>query len=305
MEKKRGPVRGRVFEFLGILFAALVAALFIRYLADLGVVPESFVLPIYAVIVLVSGYIAIRVANRILERIVEPKLGVTRTIGLKNLLELVVGIVTVVFVFAVFGINVTAALIGAGFLAIVLGLAAQQVLGNIFAGLSLLVSRPFEIGDMVKLATSSYVLTGSTYAHESEPSGFTGVVQDVGIFFTTVLLDNGIPSIFPNSVIIASLIVNYSKITLRTVRVRMDLDLKVVYDDFKSRLLDSLKKYDDIDAEKSKVQIVDVGTTTYQVVIIVWTSIKFEEPIKTLLIQEGMKVRLELTPAPPPAASLG
>lgn len=204
------------------------------------------------------------------------------------------GISLALFIFAIFGVNLTAALIGAGFLGIVLGLAAQQVLGNLFAGFSMLASRPFEIGDRVTIATSSYGLTGSTYAHENQTSGFTGVVRDVGIFFTRVLLDDGTPAIFPNSVVIGSLIVNHSKCTMRSVRVRMDIDKKIDYDRFKSKFLESQKKYDIIDAEKSSVEIVDVGATTYQIVIAVWTRSESEEPIKTLVIREGMRAQEEI-----------
>ncbi len=297
MKGETGPMRRRILEFIFILFAALVAALLVYYLADRGVVSKSYLPLIYAIIVVIGGYLVIRVVNRILARIIEPTFGVTRARGVENLFQVLAAIVIVVFVFAAFGFNLTAALIGAGFLGIVLGLAAQQVLGNIFAGLSMLVSKPFEIGDRVRLATASYGLTGSTYSHESETSGFTGVVQDVGIFFTRVLLDNGIPAIFPNSVVIGALILNYSKVTLRTVRVRMDLDKRKDYDKFRARLIESLKKYDIIDGERSSVEIVDVGATTYQVVIAVWTKSVFDEPIKTLMIREGMKVQEELPAA--------
>lgn len=39
---------------------------------------------------------------------------------------------------------------GAGFTAIVVGLAAQQTIGNIFAGIVLLAARPFRVGDRVR-----------------------------------------------------------------------------------------------------------------------------------------------------------
>ncbi len=290
-----GLLKARIPEFVIVLSASAVVAFFARYLADRGLVPASYVLPIYVIVALIGGYLVIRIVSGILEREIKPTLGATRTEGIKNLFQVVAGIILVVFVFAMFGVNLTAALIGAGFLGIVLGLAAQQVLGNIFAGLSMLVSRPFEIGDRVTIATSSYGLTGSTYAHESQASGFTGVIQDVGIFFTRVLLDSGTPAVFPNSVVIGALIVNYSKETLRTVRVRMDIDKKTDYDRFKSKLLESQKKYDVIDAEKTSVEIVDVGATTYQVVVAVRTRSEFEEPVRTLVIREGMKVQEELS----------
>lgn len=289
-----GPMRTRVLEFIIVLIASSAVALIARYLSDDGLVPESYVLPIYVIIVLVSGYLAIRIIDGIIERVVEPTLGVTRAKGVKNLFQVVALIVLAVFVFAMFGVNLTAALIGAGFLGIVLGLAAQQVLGNVFAGLSMLASKPFEIGDRVTIATSSYGLTGSSYAHESQTSGFTGVIQDVGIFFTRVLLDEGTPAVFPNSVMVGALIVKHSD-ALRTVRVRMDIDKKIDYDKFKSKFLESQKKYDVVDSEKSSVEIVDVGATTYQIVITAWTRSESQESVRTLLIREGMKVQEELS----------
>jgi small conductance mechanosensitive channel len=290
-----GLVKSKIPSFVLIIIAAVAVALLAKYAADHRYVPESFVLPIYAVIVLVAGYLAIRIVNGLLERIAEPTLGATHTAGVKNVFSLVAGVVLIVLVFAIFGFNLTGALIGAGFLGIVLGLAGQQVLGNVFAGLSILVSRPFEVGDRIKLSTSSYGLTGSSYSQESDVSGFTGIVQEVGIFFTRVKLDTGLPAVFPNSVVIGALILNYSRISLRTVRVRMDLDKKIDFEKFKAKLLDSLAKYDTIDRERTTVEILVMGTTTYEIVVAVWTSNEFDEPVKTLVIREGLKAEAEFS----------
>jgi small conductance mechanosensitive channel len=290
-----GFARSRTpLEFVLIIVVSFATAVLARYLADIGIVPEEYVLPIYAGIALIGGYLVIVVVNRIIARIAEPTLGVTRSRGFQNLFRVVAAIVLIGFVFTIVGVNLTAALVGAGFLGIVLGLAAQQVLGNIFAGFSLLVSKPFDIGDRVTLATSSYGLSGSTYAHENEVSGFTGVIQDIGIFFTRVLMDNGNPAIFPNSVVIGALIVNRSSPSLRNVRVRMDLDKSLDYSKFKVAVLESLRQYDVIDPERSSVEIVDLSTTTFQVVIAVWTKSPEHEPVRTIVIREAMKARDEL-----------
>jgi hypothetical protein len=55
--------------------------------------------------------------------------------------------------------------------------------------------------------------------------------------------------------------------------------------------LGSLKKYDMIDSERSSVEIVDVGATTYQALIAVLVRSEFEAPIKTLVIREGMNAQ--------------
>jgi small-conductance mechanosensitive channel len=294
---KSTNVRARLLEFVFIVIAGVAAGLLARNGADRGLVPETYVLPIYALIIFVGGYLAIWIATGLLSRIVEPTVGATRSRGLRNALQLVGGIVLVVVVFATFGYNITGALVGAGFLGIVLGLAAQQVLGNVFAGLSLLVSKPFEIGDKVVISTSNYATTGSTYAHESQVSGFSGVVTDVGIFFTRIQLDNGTPAVLPNSVVIGAMIVNLTKTSERVVRVRMDIDRTVDFDSFKAKLLEALGRHDVIDSAATQVEIADVGTGTYQIAIVVRAMSGSEEPVKTVVIREGMRVRDQLKAA--------
>lgn len=48
------------------------------------------------------------------------------------------------------GLDLTAVAASAGFLGIVLGLAMQDTLGNVFAGLSLQMERPFSVDDWVR-----------------------------------------------------------------------------------------------------------------------------------------------------------
>jgi len=285
---------GRILESLVIVIASLAAAFVARYSADHGMVPESYVLPIYAVIVFVGGYLVIRIVTGVLNLVAQPTLGTTRTRGLRNSLQLLGGIVLVIIVFAIFGYNITGALIGAGFLGIVLGLAAQQVLGNVFAGLSLLIAKPFDIGDRVTIATSSYGLSGSTYAHETQISGFTGVVSDVGIFFTKIQLDSGTPAVLPNSVVIGALVVNLSKTTHRTVRVRMDLGGTTDFDQFRAKMLEALSAHESIDPTETRVEISDVGASTYQVSIVVKSRAELEEPVRTMVVRDGMRIRDQL-----------
>jgi small conductance mechanosensitive channel len=54
---------------------------------------------------------------------------------------------------------------GAGFTAIVLGLATQQTFGNVFAGIVLLSARPFAVGDRVRFAGFGMDVEGTVAAH--------------------------------------------------------------------------------------------------------------------------------------------
>jgi len=60
------------------------------------------------------------------------------------------------------GVNLSGLLVGAGFLGIVLGLAARQTLGSILAGFVLMFSRPFTIGDWIQVGENEGIVTNIT-----------------------------------------------------------------------------------------------------------------------------------------------
>lgn len=64
---------------------------------------------------------------------------------------IVIPLVGLMWILGMLGFDLTGLLAGAGFLGIVIGLAAQSTLANFFAGIQLLADRPFKIGDMLRL----------------------------------------------------------------------------------------------------------------------------------------------------------
>jgi small conductance mechanosensitive channel len=75
---------------------------------------------------------------------------------------------------------------GGAFTAVILGLAAQQTLGNIFAGLVLLTTRPFRVGERIRI-------TGGITAGSIE-----GIVSSLGLFYVT-LISGADRTMIPNS----------------------------------------------------------------------------------------------------------
>src|SRR4051794_20741282 len=75
--------------------------------------------------------------------------GVAGTVGF--LIRLVAMLVVVAVALRVAGVRTSTLAVGGAFTAVVLGLAAQQTLGNLFAGLVLLSAHPFRVGDRVRL----------------------------------------------------------------------------------------------------------------------------------------------------------
>lgn len=293
-EKKKKPsVRNGFLKSILIIVAGIAIGYVVRYYSNQNQIPLSLDLPIYAVIALIAGYLIIRIISSLILRITIHTFGVTRGHGAKNFFQILAAIVLIVVIAGLFNFDLAGWLIGAGFIGIVLGLAAQQVLGNLFAGVAILFSRPFLIGDRITLITSGYGLIWPSYSREVQYNGYTGIVGDIGIFYTKMRLDEGVPAVFPNSVVISSLVVNHTKVTERLVRVRMDLDRAIDYGEFKISLLQKFQSNspDLIIPERSSVEIVDVGQGTYQIVIAVWSRSAYEEPTKTIIIQEAIGIQ--------------
>jgi small-conductance mechanosensitive channel len=84
--------------------------------------------------------------------------------------------------------------VGGAFTAVVLGLAAQQTLGNLFAGTVLLSARPFRVGERVRFQGGG--LAGTV----------EGVVSSLGLLYT-VLSDGEDEIMVPNSVVLSVAVV--------------------------------------------------------------------------------------------------
>jgi small conductance mechanosensitive channel len=95
---------------------------------------------------------------------------------------------------AMLRIGVSQLLLGGAITGVIIGIAAQQSLGNMFAGIVLLVAHPFRAGDHVRVRTGS--LGGA----------FEGQVVSMGLTYVVFITDEG-TTLVPNLTILASGIV--------------------------------------------------------------------------------------------------
>ncbi|MCL2372139.1 MAG: mechanosensitive ion channel family protein [Defluviitaleaceae bacterium] len=116
-------------------------------------------------------------------------------IFVKNLLRVAIwtiGLLVALTRFSQFDDALMAVVAGSGILAIMIGLAAQESLGNAFNGIFLSISKPFEVGDRIHLVNAD----------------ITGFIEDISIRHTVVRTFTNSRIIVPNSVINKELIEN-------------------------------------------------------------------------------------------------
>ena len=146
---------------------------------------------LFALVVIVAGGYAIRRltegAERMIARRSYPGAG-----AVVRLVATGVGyIVIVLAVFGVLGVSLDHLLIGAGVAGVVIGIAAQQSLGNVFSSLVLLFARPFVVGDRIRIRSGA--LGGV----------FDVTVLGIGLTYVTVETDDGVLKV-PNSAMLAA-----------------------------------------------------------------------------------------------------
>jgi|RhiMethySRZTD1v2_1073278.scaffolds.fasta_scaffold02937_21 small-conductance mechanosensitive channel len=105
------------------------------------------------------------------------------------LIRLATIVVVTVVALRIAGIHSSTLAVGGVFTAVIVGLAAQQTLGNLFAGLVLLGTRPFRVGERVRLVGGA--LAGS----------LEGIVGSLGLFYTD-LVSGADRIMVPNSMLL-------------------------------------------------------------------------------------------------------
>jgi small conductance mechanosensitive channel len=93
-------------------------------------------------------------------------------------------------------------LAGVGVVSVVVGLAAQSTLGNLIAGISLILYRPFKIGDRVQV---------------SAPTGLeTGLIVNIDLGYTILRTADQRLLVIPNSTIASQASINLTSVPPRT-----------------------------------------------------------------------------------------
>jgi len=114
-----------------------------------------------------------------------------RAASLAFVISLIGYLIILLTTLGIFEVNLQGLLLGGALTGVVFGIAAQQTLGNFFAGIVLLAVRPFTIGEYVYL--------------KSSPLGgeYEGTVVDMSLFYVDLITAQG-PVKLPNAGVLAA-----------------------------------------------------------------------------------------------------
>ena len=232
-----------------------------------------------------AGVAIVFLVTRWMSRPLASYVGPTESNAVKLLFELAGLAAILLLVFSITGFTLLNALVGVGFFGIVFGLAAQSVLGNLFSGIMLLVSRPFHIGDRVALITWQYGKFPPTLAHGWLEPSYTGIVKGIALTYTKMFTDSNAMLKIPNALVTQSLIMNLSHGRQGFVGTQFEVPIRTDPDQLHRNLHRALSKLTGFKGEEQTFEVIDTSPTGYLVALSYRTEKGSERNMKSLLLK--------------------
>lgn len=255
-EERHGNLR-RDFDslFANLILSGVFIASFLELSRQETLHPTlERLLPYVALMGLLSGLVTLLKTLRILlyEYLIFSHMRVGVPVLILNIFTIVFGGILAIWVAtSIFSVNLGPLLATSAFLSVVMGLALQDTLGNLFAGIAMQFDwKPYEIGDWIEIQTGS--------------QKWTGQVNDISWRATTLLgfLDEEIT--VPNKVMAQSQINNYStkeRPMIRTQLYRFEFEAPVA--EVREALMEAAAKVRDVRQSPKPLTLVSETTESW------------------------------------------
>jgi hypothetical protein len=125
--------------------------------------------------------------------VLEPAIGTSHAAVVRYALVLIGAVTTLLITLGLLGIPISQLLLGGALTSVFVGIAAQQSLSNVFAGMVLLLAHPFRVGDSIRMQAGA--LGGQ----------ISGTIAEIGITYVRLATSTGVISI-PNSQVLNAVV---------------------------------------------------------------------------------------------------
>ena len=250
-----------LLSIMGIFFASLL----IEIISYFNVI-EVYKPILYAITIVSIGILSIEIISRGIKRYIEYK-GISKEASkVADLFRVIAYAILVIVVLGALNINVTGLLLSAGFLGIVIGLAAQTTLGNVFSGLSLIIAKPFRPSDFITIHAWQTNIQPPSYLHQEFVPGYSGVVASIGLMYTRLIDGNGTPIYIPNSTVNGALIINHHRAKARVIKISFDVMISIPIDAIEGEIK-KIMKSEGIENNDWSVNIETLNSTIYVITL--------------------------------------
>ena len=187
-------------SIIALVFAIIAAAASVwarrgfHHFFDTAGVPYQIIWVGSGVAFCVLGSIATIGLSGNARTVLEPRFGAAHAAVVRYGLLLIGAFATLVITLLLFDVPIGQLLLGGALTSVFVGIAAQQALGNVFAGMVLLLAHPFRVGDAISLRSGA--LGGGP---------LEGTVTEIGITYVRIDTGNSVMAV-PNSQVLNAVV---------------------------------------------------------------------------------------------------
>jgi small conductance mechanosensitive channel len=226
-------------------------------------------------------YAAWLVAHRLLENTTS-RAGLDRSLIqlLRNVVGVLIAALAVITVMDQFGVDVLGVVTALGVVGIAVGFAAQDTLSNFISGVTLLIERPFRIGDWVEL------------------DGKVGRVERISLRTTRVVSRDNVHSSIPNAKVASGEIANLSAGGPLRLRIPVGIAYKESAREARQVLMPVLARHPQVlqdGVHAPAVLMEELGASSVNLVMLAWIGPETiaVEPMVSAALVEGAKEALD------------
>ncbi|HET7149088.1 MAG TPA: mechanosensitive ion channel domain-containing protein [Candidatus Nitrosopolaris sp.] len=183
-------IKQSILKKIILLGVILAITLSISTFALGPLVPAEFLMYTQIAQIALMGYIVTEIISNSTFRVVTAAQQTNQTAkSIRSLIRILGSIIIVAIIISFLSQNPALAATIATITGVVIGFAAQTVIGNMIAGMYLTITRPFKIEDRITVL------------------GNSGRVADIGLLYSGLILDTGDTVLVPNTLLITTSII--------------------------------------------------------------------------------------------------
>ena len=228
---------------------------FFNSLADIKLGDISLSSILSAVLIYVVCYVVIRLLCRAFEKLLDRSKHIDASLKtfFSGAIKAVLWVIAIIIIAGSLGIPVTSLVAVLSVAGVALSLALQGLLSNLFSGITILATRPFNVGDYVQVG------------------GEGGTVKSIGLFYTVLDTPDNRVIYAPNGDITSSKIVNYSAESLRRVIIPVTASYDSATEDVRRAVLAAAAKDERILTEPAPMAAISgFGSSSVEYTVRVW-----------------------------------
>ena len=195
---------------------------------NFSIAPENPMILIYILIVIIIATLITRIIAYIMNKMDRFHKNKAAIYLARDIINYIIYFIALMIILQFFGINLAGTLLSLGIVGIAVSFAAKDIISNLFSGIILIIGKSIQVGDTIEINNKK------------------GVVERISLRSTTIIDDNGIRDIIPNSTLTNYPYLQYKPPEKYRVDILTGLALNKDIEEFSKYIIERISEYEGI-----------------------------------------------------------